>query len=1323
MKNSRNNPWLGLRSYTENDHIYGRDKEIEELSQKIIYNAQTVIYGKSGIGKSSLLNAGVFPVLRRHNFFPVYVRLLHDGDRADYALQLATAVKSALSKLKIEDLGADEGERIRPVKGYLKVVVPAADPAHEGMWEFFHRHHFCYRDSEGMEQQVVPVLVFDQFEEIFTLQKSERAMRLFFEEFASLLNNICPEELMRRSEPTEEALCRTESTVEQPTKSESLHSSLIKTDAVRIARRRDYIDEANFHVVISLREDFLSHLERNIQYIPSLKHNRYCLLPLTEDQASEIIRNPIPGLVSEEVARRIIRKVTRAENPDNAECSSGEPDAVTDNQPEAEISSAILSLFLSELYKRKDPDQEEITQEHVELFGKDIIPDYYEQTISNELLSEESLRFLEKNLVTAEGRREGIYFEVAYANGVTPIEINYLIGQRLMQSYRWRGAQRLEFSHDVLCPIVLRRREEEERRQEQQRQREVQQRQREALVRAQRTRRRYLITLIAIWPLLFALALGLLFAYGYEHKVRYRAVVRKHSWLTGLERISKEEASHLPYHYLFYYKGFMAKHPFRVEARDGYDRLTDRHNLKSFPEEHFDVNYLSVDEEGLAYTHFNTVELRGAVRWELEAEPNSKFCRQETAYNERGTAIYAYRHIRSHTHNNQYTTYLTDRQGLPFPLVLEGGDRSKPKSAYMYTEMDSLGYEAKLEFKDVDRNPLCNLYGSFITRATYDAAGHKLSDRSHFLNDRPMIDKAGNCGWEVLLRDPVSQDRAVVMNLDMEDYPCRVKEQGSVWIREYDAYGRMVKVSFWDCDHTRPLEEYRRLIERDRKAFKDAIWPVENEYGIHAIRYAYDDRGNVIREELLDAAGEPLKACEKYRVFTESAYDDQGNLTYAAFGHQQGRVDTFYEASYDEGCCLYKRSGEILIEGDTLYHQNEWWDEERGRMVKLVRENDRLYYYTECDKQGNPLLEALYQDAYRQIPVENEQRQHYCTWEYHYEEVDHRNDAVVRFYSRDHHPAGRYVRVEISIDSLKRQKSFYLYTTELAAQYGVDSTENPRLVFVHGVREFFEGERMFLMKASVRIDQRGRQLRDDDNSYMRNYVSPIPSTYSSKHMLRDNHLLQHDLHTYYLNPKPRYPPFFEMVLRRLTQGRYVGCTPRSYYLTNEFGEHALAVDRQKGKPYYHVALLTENRSGDMLPERPLGDYYDEDARIISSLNYAEPRCFVMVEQNDNIGLCHGDILLQQNDWHLTAPFASPAEAEQGVARLEQDIASNRECHFMLLRYSEQRGDYEVVQVRRTLASSPEHRRIGYRLFYATQREVERIMAHAEQLAQEEVQAE
>ena len=60
--------------------IYGRDKEIEDLSQKILYNAQTVIYGRSGIGKSSILKAGVFPILRRNDYFPVYVRFVHDTD-------------------------------------------------------------------------------------------------------------------------------------------------------------------------------------------------------------------------------------------------------------------------------------------------------------------------------------------------------------------------------------------------------------------------------------------------------------------------------------------------------------------------------------------------------------------------------------------------------------------------------------------------------------------------------------------------------------------------------------------------------------------------------------------------------------------------------------------------------------------------------------------------------------------------------------------------------------------------------------------------------------------------------------------------------------------------------------------------------------------------------------------------------------------------------------------------------------------------------------------------------------------------------------------
>ena len=35
----------------------------------------TVLYGKSGLGKTSLLQAGLYPLLRAEHYFPVHLRL------------------------------------------------------------------------------------------------------------------------------------------------------------------------------------------------------------------------------------------------------------------------------------------------------------------------------------------------------------------------------------------------------------------------------------------------------------------------------------------------------------------------------------------------------------------------------------------------------------------------------------------------------------------------------------------------------------------------------------------------------------------------------------------------------------------------------------------------------------------------------------------------------------------------------------------------------------------------------------------------------------------------------------------------------------------------------------------------------------------------------------------------------------------------------------------------------------------------------------------------------------------------------------------------
>ena len=77
MKDTHSHPWLGLSSYEESDSniFYGRSAELEELFGDILHNTQTVIYGPSGTGKTSILKAGIFLKAREVNYLPIYIRL------------------------------------------------------------------------------------------------------------------------------------------------------------------------------------------------------------------------------------------------------------------------------------------------------------------------------------------------------------------------------------------------------------------------------------------------------------------------------------------------------------------------------------------------------------------------------------------------------------------------------------------------------------------------------------------------------------------------------------------------------------------------------------------------------------------------------------------------------------------------------------------------------------------------------------------------------------------------------------------------------------------------------------------------------------------------------------------------------------------------------------------------------------------------------------------------------------------------------------------------------------------------------------------------
>ncbi len=56
-------PWLGLRSFAESDtaHFFGRELELEDLRERVVHKPLTVLFGQSGWGKTSLLQAGLIP--------------------------------------------------------------------------------------------------------------------------------------------------------------------------------------------------------------------------------------------------------------------------------------------------------------------------------------------------------------------------------------------------------------------------------------------------------------------------------------------------------------------------------------------------------------------------------------------------------------------------------------------------------------------------------------------------------------------------------------------------------------------------------------------------------------------------------------------------------------------------------------------------------------------------------------------------------------------------------------------------------------------------------------------------------------------------------------------------------------------------------------------------------------------------------------------------------------------------------------------------------------------------------------------------------------
>src|SRR5262249_50755199 len=98
------NPWPWLDPFTESASAFfnGRDDAAQALLRGVQATPACVLFGKSGLGKTSLLLAGLFPLLRARSLLPVFLRAEHGGGAVGLSTQLRRVLNDAVQKAQLQ---------------------------------------------------------------------------------------------------------------------------------------------------------------------------------------------------------------------------------------------------------------------------------------------------------------------------------------------------------------------------------------------------------------------------------------------------------------------------------------------------------------------------------------------------------------------------------------------------------------------------------------------------------------------------------------------------------------------------------------------------------------------------------------------------------------------------------------------------------------------------------------------------------------------------------------------------------------------------------------------------------------------------------------------------------------------------------------------------------------------------------------------------------------------------------------------------------------------------------------------------------------------
>lgn len=233
----------GLKAFSDQQEpiFFGRDGDRERLLSLILLEKICVLFARSGYGKSSLLNAGIAPALKRINtkdkrrYLPLFIRFNLWGEH-------------------------NKTPWFERFKAQLALQVPALDPATRDARSYFPPTLWGELKRIHTDENLVYVLIFDQFEEFFSFPPEQQFE--FKHQLAELLY------------------------ADIPTFVEQNEASLAKEQADYAARKIDV------KAVLAIRSDRLGELHRMKDRLPAILNKRYELTALDNDQARQALEMP-----------------------------------------------------------------------------------------------------------------------------------------------------------------------------------------------------------------------------------------------------------------------------------------------------------------------------------------------------------------------------------------------------------------------------------------------------------------------------------------------------------------------------------------------------------------------------------------------------------------------------------------------------------------------------------------------------------------------------------------------------------------------------------------------------------------------------------------------------------------------------------------------------------------------------------------------------------------------------------------------------------------------------------------------------------------------